>query len=50
MSELSDLKEENEKIRKELQTYLYDQDQKRFWVLIGDLIENEIDQEEMCNI
>ncbi len=48
--EFKELKKENEKIRQEL-NYLIgiDNPKDRVWIKINKLIENELNQEELCN-
>lgn len=48
---IEELKEENKKIRDSLDGYLAfkKEENDRSWELINELIENEIEQEKLCN-
>ena len=51
--DLKKLQKENEKLRKKidniLKIYSIDYDSNDVWKLVNDLIENELQQEELCN-
>jgi len=49
--EFEDLQEENEKLRESINSYLPIDEIKNdmCWNLINNLVENEIEQEELCN-
>jgi len=48
-NELKKLQRENEAFRKELKSLIIPKQQEWAWELINGLIENELQQEELCN-